>query len=275
MKKKSIIVLLLVLAILFDGMGNVTYAESNLQESDNYEVVVELKREEYVYTGKTITPKPIVYLIMYDTDEQIKLPANSYKVEYDKGRKQVGKYSVKVTLNEPYEGSAKVSFTIIPKKPIISSLKATEKNITLKWKKETNVNGYKIQCSTDGDFDNTKTYMVNNNRTIVKKIANVKQGKLYYVRICSYKTKDGKKYYSQWSKTKKVKVKVVTTEATTQQTTESPAPPDPVYEPEYVWIPQSGSKYHKYSTCSGMKNPRQVTKEEAISRGYTPCSKCY
>ena len=43
----------------------------------------------------------------------------------------------------------------------------------------------------------------------------------------------------------------------------------------YVWIPNTGSKYHKTSTCSGMKDPSKVTVEEAKSYGYTPCSKCY
>lgn len=42
-----------------------------------------------------------------------------------------------------------------------------------------------------------------------------------------------------------------------------------------VWIPQSGSKYHSKSSCSKMKNPSQISEETAISRGYTPCSKCY
>lgn len=42
-----------------------------------------------------------------------------------------------------------------------------------------------------------------------------------------------------------------------------------------VWIPQSGSKYHKTSDCSGMKNPSQVTKAEAEKQGYTPCKRCY
>lgn len=43
----------------------------------------------------------------------------------------------------------------------------------------------------------------------------------------------------------------------------------------YVWIPQTGSKYHIRSSCSNMKNPSKVKKSEAISRGYEPCSKCY
>lgn len=42
-----------------------------------------------------------------------------------------------------------------------------------------------------------------------------------------------------------------------------------------VWIPNSGKKYHSSPSCSNMKNPSQVSIDTAISRGYTPCSKCY
>jgi peptidoglycan hydrolase CwlO-like protein len=41
-----------------------------------------------------------------------------------------------------------------------------------------------------------------------------------------------------------------------------------------VWIPKSGKKYHKVSTCSNMNNPMQVAVSTATSRGYTPCKKC-
>lgn len=44
---------------------------------------------------------------------------------------------------------------------------------------------------------------------------------------------------------------------------------------QLVWIPASGNKYHKKSSCSGMENPQQVTISEAKSMGYTPCQKCY
>ncbi len=44
---------------------------------------------------------------------------------------------------------------------------------------------------------------------------------------------------------------------------------------ETVWIPSSGTKYHSNSGCSNMTNPTQVTKDEAIKRGYEPCKKCY
>lgn len=44
---------------------------------------------------------------------------------------------------------------------------------------------------------------------------------------------------------------------------------------EYVWIPNSGIKYHRRSSCSNMKNPSKVTISEAKSLGFTPCGKCY
>ena len=44
---------------------------------------------------------------------------------------------------------------------------------------------------------------------------------------------------------------------------------------QMVWIPQSGSKYHSNSSCSGMNNPTHVTISEAQSMGYEPCKKCY
>ena len=53
---------------------------------------------------------------------------------------------------------------------------------------------------------------------------------------------------------------------------------DPSYDnsnSSTVWIPKNGSKYHNNPNCSNMKNPSQVTKSQAINRGYEPCKKCY
>ena len=36
---------------------------------------------------------------------------------------------------------------------------------------------------------------------------------------------------------------------------------------------RSGKKYHSKASCSGMKNPWQVTVDEAISQGKEPCEK--
>ena len=68
----------------------------------------------------------------------------------------------------------------------------------------------------------------------------------------------------------------------TPQPTAAPTPmpiPEPTQEPErqeeMVWIPRTGSKYHNNPSCSNMKNPSQVTLDEAIRQGYEPCKKCY
>ncbi|MCI9227091.1 MAG: DUF4236 domain-containing protein [Dorea sp.] len=44
---------------------------------------------------------------------------------------------------------------------------------------------------------------------------------------------------------------------------------------EMVWLPESGTKYHRNSSCSNMDNPRQATLDEAVNTGYEPCKKCY
>ncbi|MDD4079798.1 MAG: hypothetical protein PHP02_00100 [Eubacteriales bacterium] len=41
-----------------------------------------------------------------------------------------------------------------------------------------------------------------------------------------------------------------------------------------VWIPESGKRFHKHAECSGMKNPRQVPRQEAVSLGLEPCKRC-
>ena len=46
-------------------------------------------------------------------------------------------------------------------------------------------------------------------------------------------------------------------------------------EEETVWISQNGSKYHKSSKCSSMKNAASVPLPTAKNLGYTACSRCY
>lgn len=51
-------------------------------------------------------------------------------------------------------------------------------------------------------------------------------------------------------------------------------PVSPTAAEAAVWIPQSGSRYHLTSACSGMQNPTAVSLQEAIELGYTPCQRC-
>ena len=59
---------------------------------------------------------------------------------------------------------------------------------------------------------------------------------------------------------------------------EEPQPeptPEPTASETMVWIPNSGSKYHRIPGCSNMQNPSQVTKSQAESMGYTACKRCW
>lgn len=44
---------------------------------------------------------------------------------------------------------------------------------------------------------------------------------------------------------------------------------------EKVWVNSTGTKYHRRSNCSNMKNSYEVTKDEAIAMGKEACKKCY
>lgn len=43
----------------------------------------------------------------------------------------------------------------------------------------------------------------------------------------------------------------------------------------YVWLPETGSKYHSKADCSGMYNPTLVRLTDAIALGYDACKRCH
>lgn len=71
----------------------------------------------------------------------------------------------------------------------------------------------------------------------------------------------------------------VTTPSTSGSSQSNPSVTVPAQEEpsgDLVWVPTNGGKkYHSKSSCSGMKEPMQVTKETAEANGYTPCGRCY
>ena len=67
-----------------------------------------------------------------------------------------------------------------------------------------------------------------------------------------------------------------TPQPTATPTPEPTATPEPAEaKPTMVYIANSGTKYHRLPSCSGMENPTEVTLEQAESWGYTPCKRCY
>ena len=89
----------------------------------------------------------------------------------------------------------------------IAKLVAKKKALKVTWKKKAGVNGYQLQYSTSKKFKKAKTITIKKAKTTTKNIKKLKAKKKYYVRIRTYITVNGKKYYSKWSKVKSKKTK--------------------------------------------------------------------
>ena len=90
----------------------------------------------------------------------------------------------------------------------ITSVKAQSKAFTVKWKKKSGITGYQIQYSSNKTFKkNNKSVTVTKQKTTKATVKKLKSKKKYYVRVRTYKTVNGKKIYSSWSKVKSVKTK--------------------------------------------------------------------
>ena len=95
-----------------------------------------------------------------------------------------------------------------PKSTKFKKVKPAKKAVSVEWKKVSGVKGYQVQVATDKKFKkNKKTATVKKQKTTKVTIKKLKAKKKYYVRIRTYKTVNGKKIYSSWSKVKKVKTK--------------------------------------------------------------------
>lgn len=98
--------------------------------------------------------------------------------------------------------------TVKPKKTSIKKLSKGKKKFTVTWAKVSGVKGYQIQYSSDKKFKkNNKSVTVTKQKTTNATVKKLKSKKKYYVRVRTYKTVNGKKIYSSWSKVKSVKTK--------------------------------------------------------------------
>ncbi|MGN0457994.1 MAG: leucine-rich repeat protein [Eubacterium sp.] len=168
-----------------------------------YPKTISLSTTSYTYDGKV--KKPSVKVVGSNGKT---ISSSNYTVSYASGRKNVGKYAVKVTFKGNYSGTKTLYFTIKPKATSISSLTAGSKKFTVKWKKQsTQTTGYQIQYSTSSKFSNAKTVIVSKNSTTSKTISKLSAKKKYYVRVRTYKTVGSTKYYSSWSSAKSVTTK--------------------------------------------------------------------
>lgn len=174
-----------------------------LEYSNEINPVLKLSATAYTYNGKVRKPSVAV-----KAGEKM-FSASEFAVKYSGGRKNVGKYSVTVTMKGKYTGKKTVTFRINPKGIAVQKLTKGKKMMKVTWKaQKTQVSGYRIQYSTSSKFKkDTHIKTVKSYKTKSLKVKKLKAKKKYYVRIQTYKTVGGIKYYSGWSKTKSVKTK--------------------------------------------------------------------
>ena len=156
-----------------------------------------------IYTGKEINTH--IYL---NYGNLILQNGSDYCVRYI-NNKNVGIATIEIIGIGNYEGNIYKNFNILPKGTTVSKLSKDKKKTKVTWKKQTTqTTGYEIQYSTNSKFKSgNKTVNIKKNKSTSTIIKKLKSKKKYYVRIRTYKTVNGKKYYSDWSKAKSVKVK--------------------------------------------------------------------
>ena len=165
---------------------------------------VKLSEDTYTYNGKTKTPTVTVK----DSAGNKLVKNTDYTVKYATGRKNVGKHKVTITFKGKYSGTKTLSFTINPTKTTVSKLTAGKKSIKVNiTKKSSQVTGYEVQYSTSKTFKSAKTKTISSYKTTSTTLKNLSAKKTYYVRVRTYKTANGTKYYSGWSSYKRVKTK--------------------------------------------------------------------
>jgi hypothetical protein len=163
------------------------------------------KIADVTYTGKAVTPAVKVTVngktLVKDTD---------YTVVYSKNT-AIGTASVTVSGKGNYTGTNQATFKIV--KPVVAKvtghkLKAAKKSFTTSWTKHKTATGYEVQYTTDKKFKKSiKKINVKKVGTVKYKVKKLKAKKTYYVKVRAYKTIAGKKFYSGWSKVKKIKTK--------------------------------------------------------------------
>ena len=129
-----------------------------------------------------------------------------YTVSYS-SNKNVGTATIKFTGKGSYGGVVTKTFKINPAKQEIQKLTAKSKAFFVDWAQKGSATGYEIQYATNSKFTSAKKVTITNNKTDKTTVSKLSGKKKYYVRVRSYTTVKGTKYYGAWSATKTVTTK--------------------------------------------------------------------
>lgn len=191
------------------GKATVTVKGKGLyggQKSVNFTIAgISIKNAEITgIKNKYYTGKAIKQTIVVKANGKTLKEGTDYTVSY-KNNKSIGKATVTITGKGSYVGSVTKAFKICPKKTKITSASCPGKGkLKVTYTKQTNITGYQVTYAKNSAF--TKGKVSKNTKKLTLNYKGLKKGN-YYVKVRTYKTVGGVKYYSGYTTVKKVKVK--------------------------------------------------------------------
>lgn len=151
-----------------------------------------------------ISAKAAYGKLKYVSDNSKVVVSSSGKVTIPKGFSGMSTVTLTSKSTKNYSSaSCKISVVINPAATKFSSVKAGNKKITLKWKKNRSARGYEIQYSTDAAFRSDVVKKSVNKNTTSLTLKKLTSGNKYYIRIRAvnkfkYKGKS-RTIYSTWT----------------------------------------------------------------------------
>ena len=188
--------------VTITGKGNYTGSVSKTYSiKNNFKKATISGISNKSYTGKNITQS---ITVKYNGKTLKK--GTDYTVSYS-SNKNIGTATVKVAGKGSYTGTITKTFKINPAKQEIQKLTAKSKAFFVDWAQKGSATGYEIQYATNSKFTSAKKVTITNNKTDKATVSKLSGKKKYYVRVRSYTTVKGTKYYGAWSASKSVTTK--------------------------------------------------------------------
>ena len=188
--------------VTITGKGNYTGSVSKTYSiKNNFKKATVSGISTKAFTGKNIT-----HSITVKYNGKTLKNGTDYTVSYS-NNKNIGTATVKIAGKGSYTGTITKAFKINPAKQEIQKLTAKSKAFFVDWAQKGSATGYEIQYATNSKFTSAKKVTITNNKTDTKTISKLSGKKKYYVRVRSYTTVKGTKYYGAWSASKSVTTK--------------------------------------------------------------------
>ena len=188
--------------VTITGKGNYTGSISKTYSiKNNFKKATVSGISTKAFTGKNITQS-----ITVKYNGKTLKNGTGYTVSYS-SNKNIGTATVKITGKGSYTGTITKTFKINPAKQEIQKLTAKSKAFFVDWAQKGSATGYEIQYATNSKFTSAKKVTIKNNKTDKTTVSKLSGKKKYYVRVRSYTTVKGTKYYGAWSASKSVTTK--------------------------------------------------------------------